>query len=65
MMGFPEQRMRGWWDDYEIRSSEEWQEYNRLSCDCGDDHLPDEDDFDGLNLAWPWPRAMHAKFGEE
>jgi adenylate cyclase len=22
----------------------------------------DEDDFDGLNLAWPWPRAMHAKF---
>jgi len=22
----------------------------------------DEDDFDGLNLAWPWPRAVHAKF---
>jgi adenylate cyclase len=22
----------------------------------------DEDDFDGLNLAWPWPRAVHARF---
>ena len=22
----------------------------------------DEDSFDGLNLSWPWPRAMHAKF---
>jgi len=22
----------------------------------------DEDSFDGLNLAWPWPRAVHAKF---
>ena len=22
----------------------------------------DEDDFDGLNQAWPWPRAVHAKF---
>jgi adenylate cyclase len=22
----------------------------------------DEDSFDGLDLAWPWPRAMHAKF---
>ncbi len=22
----------------------------------------DEDDFDGLNLSWPWPRAVHAKF---
>lgn len=22
----------------------------------------DEDSFDGLNLAWPWPRAVHARF---
>ncbi|HUM18133.1 MAG TPA: CHASE2 domain-containing protein [Candidatus Nitrosotalea sp.] len=22
----------------------------------------DEDSFDGLDLAWPWPRAVHAKF---
>jgi len=22
----------------------------------------DEDSFDGLNLSWPWPRAVHAKF---
>jgi adenylate cyclase len=22
----------------------------------------DEDSFDDLNLAWPWPRALHAKF---
>ncbi|HSB43322.1 MAG TPA: CHASE2 domain-containing protein [Methylomirabilota bacterium] len=22
----------------------------------------DEDSFDGLNLAWPWPRQVHAKF---
>ncbi len=22
----------------------------------------DEDSFDGLNLAWPWPRALHGKF---
>jgi adenylate cyclase len=22
----------------------------------------DEDSFDGLNLAWPWPRAVHGKF---
>jgi adenylate cyclase len=22
----------------------------------------DEDSFDGLNLAWPWPRALHATF---
>ncbi|MGH7399069.1 MAG: CHASE2 domain-containing protein [Candidatus Rokuibacteriota bacterium] len=22
----------------------------------------DEDSFDGLNLAWPWPRAVHAEF---
>ena len=22
----------------------------------------DEDSFDALNLAWPWPRAVHAKF---
>jgi adenylate cyclase len=22
----------------------------------------DEDSFDGLNLAWPWPRAVHAQF---
>jgi adenylate cyclase len=22
----------------------------------------DEDSFDGLNLVWPWPRAVHAKF---
>jgi len=22
----------------------------------------DEDSFDGLNLAWPWPRRVHAKF---
>ncbi len=22
----------------------------------------DEDDFDSLNLSWPWPRALHAKF---
>ena len=24
----------------------------------------DEDSFDGLNLSWPWPRAVHAQFLE-